>query len=493
MNPGSSQGRHGLERPDKKRISFMKNKRILGFFLISLAALCLSGCGSKRQTEAENWTSFEQWAKAKAFPLKTTEPDSGFEDLAVLKDIVGDAKVVALGESIHYGHEFIRMHHRLIEYLVEEMGFTAVAQETGFSESELVHRYVSGQVEEPPQWTEDPEKLDTVGYTWGFGKEKAQIALVRWMRTYNENTHHTRRINFYGIDIAHGYSSPLTSLECAWKYLDRVDSGYKNSDNRKNLRSLVEKFLGSGGGIRFVSTQKYHKLPPEAKNAYKAEIARLIAHFEINRIDFIRESSIDEYEWAYRHAIAARQLNQCTEYLLDYLQNQDFERSSRYRDYCQADNICWALDREKPRGRVILTAHNAHIQKYPDSNPAWFSHPYPPAGLVLESRLGADYVNVGFIYYRAVGGFQPYEVEGKSDLSQSDENSIGSALSRVGLPVFILNLKEAPKRGPVHDWLNRERPMMAEADYMPVNILKAWDALLYIDEISYAHRPNPDN
>jgi erythromycin esterase len=465
-------------------------RKIALIFIAGLLILfSLSGCTSKSETEAVACTSFDQWAKAKAVPLKTTEPGSGFEDLSVLKDIVGNAKVVALGESIHYGHEFIRFHHRLIEYLVEEMGFTAVAQETGFSESELVHRYVLGQVDEPSQWTEDPDKLDTVGYTWGFGREKAQIALVRWMRDYNIDLDRTRKINFYGIDIAHGYSSPLTSLECAWKYLERVDPAYINSDNRKNLLSLAEKFLGSGGGVRFVSTQKYHELPIETQNAYKAEIARLIAHFEINRIGFILESSIDEYEWAYRHAIAARQLNQCTE----YLKNQDFERSSRYRDYCQADNICWALDREKSRGRVIVTAHNAHIQKYLDSNPEWFSHPYPPAGMVLQSRMGADYVNIGFVYRRAAAGFKPYEAEGKLEVSQTDKNSIGSTLSRVGLPLFILNLKEAPSEGPVYEWLNQERPMMAETDYMPINIFKAWDALLYIDEISYAHPPNPNN
>ncbi|MBN1224802.1 MAG: erythromycin esterase family protein [Candidatus Aminicenantes bacterium] len=466
----------------------MKFNAALVFVLSFLSMLFFSGCTSKSAVDAPDYTSFDQWAKAKAVPLKTTEPGSGFEDLALLKDVVGDAKVVALGESIHYGHEFIRLHHRLIEYLVDEMGFTAVAQETGFSESELVHKYVVGRVDEPPQWTEDPDKLDTVGYTWGFGKEKAQLALIRWMRDFNANPARTRKINFYGIDVGHGYSNPLTSLESAWKYLERVDPAYKSSDNRRNLRSLVEKFLGSGGGIRFVSTQKYHELPIEAQNAYKAEIARLIAHFEINRVEFIRASSIDEYEWAYRHAVAARQLNQCTEYLLDFIKDQDFARSSRYRDYCQADNICWTLDREKPRGRVIVMAHNAHIQKDLDSNPEWFSRPYPPAGMVLQSRIGDDYVNIGFIYNRSVGGFKPYEAEGKYDLSQTGAGSIGSALSKVGLPLFILNLKDVPNEGPVYEWLNQEKPMMAEADYMPINILKAWDALLYIEELSYAQR-----
>jgi hypothetical protein len=97
-------------------------------------------------------------------------------------------------------------------------------------------------------------------------------------------------------------------------------------------------------------------------------------------------------------------------------------------------------------------------------------------------------VPIGFTFRRAADSFKPYEVDGQFELFQTDENSIGSALSRVGLPMFLINLRSAPNKGPVYDWLFQERPMMSETDYITVNILKAWDALVYIDEISYAHR-----
>jgi len=468
-------------------MSIVKKCQALLFLLCVSVIISSIACEQRREADQQPFTSFDEWARAGAVPIKTTQPGSGFEDLDILKEIVGDARVVALGESIHMAHEFIQMRHRIIEYLIEELGFTAVAQETGFSEAELVHKYVLGKIEEPKQWTEDPDQIDAEGYTWGFGKEKEQLALVRWMRNFNQKPG-ARKINFYGFDVAHGYSSPVTSLQSAWKYLDKVDTGYKNSERKRILESLVGQFLGSGGGQRFVSTKKYHELPEQIQNAYTSEIARLIAHFEINRVDYIERSSLDEYEWAYRHAVAARQLNQSTEYLIDVLKSGNWENAQRSRDHCQADNICWILKREGPESRVVVTAHNSHIQRHTVYNPNWSPHAYPPLGMFLQSRLGGNYVTIGFTFERAVDSFKAYETNGQFDLSQTDESSIGSALSRVGLPMFIINLRAAPNKGPIYDWLNRERLMIAETDYIPVNISKAWDALVYIQSISYAHR-----
>jgi erythromycin esterase len=63
------------------------------------------------------------WIKENLIPLKTCEPGKGFEDLQPLKSIVGDARVVALGEATHGTREFFKMKHRMFEFLVEKMGF----------------------------------------------------------------------------------------------------------------------------------------------------------------------------------------------------------------------------------------------------------------------------------------------------------------------------------------------------------------------------------
>ena len=79
------------------------------------------------------------WVKDHAIPLKTAEAEHGFEDMEPLKKLVGDARVVALGEATHGSREFFQLKHRMLEFLVEEMGFTVFAIEANWPESLAVN------------------------------------------------------------------------------------------------------------------------------------------------------------------------------------------------------------------------------------------------------------------------------------------------------------------------------------------------------------------
>src|SRR5262245_50963020 len=49
---------------------------------------------------------FVDWTRKHAIPLKTVEAKHGFEDMEPLKKVVGDARIVALGEATHGTREF---------------------------------------------------------------------------------------------------------------------------------------------------------------------------------------------------------------------------------------------------------------------------------------------------------------------------------------------------------------------------------------------------
>ena len=74
--------------------------------------------------------------------LRTLDPAEPLDDLEWLDEAIGDARVVAIGESAHYNHEFFRLRHRLLRYLAERHGFGAYAMETGFVEGWLVDSWV---------------------------------------------------------------------------------------------------------------------------------------------------------------------------------------------------------------------------------------------------------------------------------------------------------------------------------------------------------------
>jgi erythromycin esterase len=83
-------------------------------------------------------------------PLRTLDPDPvvPLDDLAWLDQVIGDSRVVAIGESAQYTREFFQLRHGLLRHLVERHGFSAYAMESGFVEGWLVDAWVRGGQDE---------------------------------------------------------------------------------------------------------------------------------------------------------------------------------------------------------------------------------------------------------------------------------------------------------------------------------------------------------
>ena len=99
------------------------------------------------------------WLQNNAEPFATAQAGTGLADLMFLKDMVGAARVVALGEATHGTREFFLMKHRVLEFLVKEMDFNVFAIEATWPESNRVNEYVhTGEG--------DPEVLLSGLYFW---------------------------------------------------------------------------------------------------------------------------------------------------------------------------------------------------------------------------------------------------------------------------------------------------------------------------------------
>ena len=88
--------------------------------------------------------STERLTGAAVQPMTTLDPEAPLDDLDWLDEVIGDARVVAIGESSHYNAENFQLHHRVLRYLVERHGFSAYAKESGFTEGWLVDAWVRG-------------------------------------------------------------------------------------------------------------------------------------------------------------------------------------------------------------------------------------------------------------------------------------------------------------------------------------------------------------
>lgn len=121
-------------------------------------------------------------------PLKTVQAASGFDDLQALKPILEGKRIVALGEATHGTSEFFKMKHRLLEFLVCEMGYEHFGMETSAEAAGVINNYITGGSASP----------QAILY-WPWATEEV-MDMLDWMRAYNTDPGTIHPIVFHGID-----------------------------------------------------------------------------------------------------------------------------------------------------------------------------------------------------------------------------------------------------------------------------------------------------
>lgn len=177
-----------------------------------------------------------EWVRSRSFPFATCEAGNGFEDLQPLKQLIGDARIVALGEGTHGTREFFQTKHRLMEFLATEMGFTIFSIEANMPEAYAVDGFVS-------HGEGDPEGLITGMYFWTW--RTTEVAdMVRWMRRFNA-ADAGRHVSFTGFDM----QTPDKAAKIAVEFLEKADPEY--AATAKGQYAAMTKARPSGSGASF--------------------------------------------------------------------------------------------------------------------------------------------------------------------------------------------------------------------------------------------------
>jgi erythromycin esterase len=120
---------------------------------------------------------------------------------------------------MHGAHEPLAFRNRLFRFLVERMGFTAIALESGFTESISARSFIEGS-------EGDAETAARTGLSWQSPYSENR-ELIQWMRDYNAAAPSAghRKIRLYGIDTTAGgrKSGPWLVIDSALTFLSRAD------------------------------------------------------------------------------------------------------------------------------------------------------------------------------------------------------------------------------------------------------------------------------
>jgi erythromycin esterase-like protein len=159
--------------------------------------------------------AFVNWARKSAIPLRTFNPADGLADLQPLKTIVGNARIVAVGEATHGTHEFFELKHRILEFLATQMGFSIFSIEANMPEAYRLNDYVLHGVGNPKQLVKG------MGF-WTWDTEEV-LNMLLWMREFNQSG--KGRVEFTGFDM----QTPSESMNIVETFVMTQDPQYSTT------------------------------------------------------------------------------------------------------------------------------------------------------------------------------------------------------------------------------------------------------------------------
>ncbi|MFI9511348.1 erythromycin esterase family protein [Nocardia sp. NPDC052566] len=309
-------------------------------------------------------------------PLRTLDPAEPLDDLAWLDEAIGDARVVAIGESAHYNSEYYRLRHRLLRYLVQRHGFGAYAMESGFTEGWTTDSWVRGTAP-----AADLDQVMAGGVTSLMGLWTEMRTHLAWMRDHNSTG--SPQVGFYGIDLPGSNASLLPGLDAVLGYLAQADPGFEVDPE---IREAAAIFAASSPFSVPAAMSAYANLTPEQRNSQTANLADLTARLTARRLDYVARTGVESYE----RTLRTMRLTATLDMMIRQLPQGNQRDVMLNRDAAMADTVEWILQRAD---RVLLAAHNGHIQRHPTTLPGM--PPTATLGMHLADRLGGDYVVIG--------------------------------------------------------------------------------------------------
>lgn len=449
-----------LARPGRK--PWIMNRHLTGSVLTLFIILAALTTGIPATAAPSAPTVVEALDRA-AHPLRTVEPGGDTGDLRPLDRMIGDARVVGLGEATHSSHEFFALKARVFRHLVAEKGFRTFALEAPWSTGLRLDAYVVHGKGDPRRIMREEFQRD---FLWWNNAD--YLRLIEWMRAYNVR-HPDDPVRFMGDDIA--WSGP--------ELYDEVEAHAAGAHPELSAR-LAELYRGLRPTVPTGPyIEQYLKLPyaeREDRAARTGEALRLLRRTDPG-------SDRAAHDRAIRQATVIDQT--ARQYAFDFEDPAGIAEAMRYRDRTMAANVVWW---QRHTGtKVLLAAHDNHVGYVPEEpaeNPE-------VQGAFLRDSLGAGYVSVGVTFGR--GSFNATgpddDVIRRWTLGPAGPDGNERTLDRVRYRDYVLDLRSVGT--PAREWLHRARPTRSIGTAYPdgphdIALARSHDVLIHLHEVRAA-------
>lgn len=405
-----------------------------------------------------------------ARPLQGTR-----DDYDPILELVGDARIVLLGEATHGTLEFYRERARITKRLIQELDFNAVAIEGDWPDAYRVNRYVRNQSMD----------IDADEALSGFRRFPAwmwrnveMLRFVTWLRARNDQAReHEPDVGLYGLDLY----SLHASIEAVLAYLDRMDP-----EAAARARSRYQCFEHFGS-----DAQNYgHAAAFGLSESCEDDVVRQLIDLQGQRDKLARRDGLvaeDEFFYAEQNA---RVVKGAEQYYRTMFRGQI--SSWNLRDTHMADTLgalLSHLDAQLGSAKVVVWAHNSHVGDARATELGAVGE--VNLGQLVRERYGDEAVNLGFTTFAgSVTAARDWgDPPARRKVTPGLAGSYEDLLHDVGVPRMLIDLRGEQATEVLHpERLQRAigviyRPETErQSHYFYAHLADQFDAVVHWDE-----------
>jgi len=422
------------------------------------AALTLILCAVPAVAEPAADDERVRWLMDNAVAVRSIEPgDEDFSDLMPLAPILGNVRVVQIGEASHGDGATFLAKARLIRFLHQKMGFDVIAWEAGIADVPFLDAALRSDVPLP-------EAASQALYgIWSRTREVMQT--LEYVRSSWRTPHPIEIVGFDSrISIPKNRSERWPAA--VFEFFDRLDPKLISAQERADLTAMA---------VGLVPADYYEKPGPRSYNRELPK--RLVATIDARRSELLTW-------WPPRQIDYIRQTLQSL-MGMDRALPPDVTKpgpEGYTRDTAMAGNLLWWLNGPLKDRKVIVWAHNYHVmknffsQEIEDQEKAAGRSLSGPMGRFLNESLGREMYTIAFLSHHGRSGWVDDE---PSELPAASFDSLQTLFHATGRPYLFVDLR----RVPADHWLRDERTAtFNEYEPMALDWTRVYDGVFFIDE-----------
>jgi erythromycin esterase len=315
------------------------------------------------------------WTRRHTHTLAGLDAGTDLDDLEPLRQIVGDARVVAIGEGAHFVQEFSQVRQRVLRFLAERCGFTVFAFEYSFAAADDLDTWLHGGDDRPLA------QVAPAAAGWGAAD------LMAWLREHN--TTGPAPLRFVGVDVPEAGGALRPVLQPLADLLAAADP--ESEALARRAITISDEFL-TGLGSGATAALAWASLPAAAQNELTALLSRLELRLRAVGPLMTERAHAGLVRRAERLLAGARATDHMFGAMNDLFAGAGRTADLSVRDRYMAETLAWHLHEAGPEAKVVIAAHNNHIQKTANIFDGQVTA--LPMGQHLTGMLGAGYVSV---------------------------------------------------------------------------------------------------